>query len=451
MESGIEFQAKDLVIWALNDLNAGRKEAVRDALTEMHPAEIASLLEAMPPEQRVELWEAVPPEMEADILPYLHEEARASIIREMDSDELVAAAERMDVEDLADVIEELPQDLSDTILDALDRDHRLRLETVLSYEEGSAGRLMSTDVLSVRPDVSMAVVLRWLRRHAALPAHTDALMVIDLEGGYLGKLPINAVVTADADALVEEVMETTADVVHIDATEHDVALLFDRRDLISVGVVDDSNQLLGRITIDDVVDIIRGEADHTLLKSAGLDEEEDLFAPVLPSAKRRGVWLGINLVTVFLAAWVIGQFEEALDKIVALAVLMPVVASMGGIAGSQTLTLTIRGMALDQIARGNVRWLILKELAVGAFNGAVWAVVVAVVAFAWFGDLGLSLIIATAMLLNLLAAALSGIGVPLILKRIGIDPALSGAVILTTVTDVIGFLSFLGLASLFLL
>jgi len=299
--------------------------------------------------------------------------------------------------------------------------------------------------------IQSEVVLRWLRRHERLPAHTDALMVIDGEGVYQGKLPMEIIVTGDPEAKVQDVMQPDAEVVRATANEHDVANLFDRRDLVSVAVLDENDQLLGRFTVDDVIDIIREEADRVLLQSAGLDEEEDLFAPVLPSAQRRGVWLGINLVTVFLAAWVIGQFEEALSKIVALAVLMPVVASMGGIAGSQTLTLTIRGMALDQIADANVRWLTVKELAVGALNGVVWALVVAVVAFFWFNDPGLSAVIASAMVLNLVAAALAGVAVPLALRRMGIDPALSGAVILTTVTDVIGFLSFLGLASVFLL
>jgi magnesium transporter len=246
-------------------------------------------------------------------------------------------------------------------------------------------------------------------------------------------------------------MDTASETVLVSTTEHEIAALFERRDLISVAVVDEQRKLLGRITVDDVVDIIREEAEHSLMRSAGLDEEEDLFAPVIPSAQRRGVWLGINLVTVFMAAWVIGQFSEALDQIVALAVLMPVVASMGGIAGSQTLTLTIRGMALDQIAAGNTRWLLMKEVSVGALNGSVWAIVVALVSYIWFSSIGLSLIIGVALVLNLLAAALAGILVPLTLKKMGIDPALSGAVILTTVTDIIGFLSFLGLASLFLL
>ncbi|NEX23379.1 magnesium transporter [Thiorhodococcus mannitoliphagus] len=436
---------------ALRDLAEGRTELLENALEELHPAEIAGLLEGMPPEPRQATWALVPEAQRGEVLAYIHDEARASLIDEMQPEELVEAAEQMDDEDLAEVLNVLPTDLTETVLTALDEDHRLRIEAVLSYPEGTAGRLMSTNVLSVRADVTLAVVLRWLRRHRALPPHTDSLMVVDDDGRYLGRLDMGLVVTGDPDSLVAAVMETGAELVRADATEADLTSLFERRDLISVAVLDEEDRLLGRITIDDVVDVIREEADRRLLQSAGLEAEEDLFAPVLPSARRRGVWLGINLMTVFLAAWVIGRFEDALEKIVALAVLMPVVASMGGIAGSQTLTLTIRGLALNQIADSNLRWLLLKELGVGALNGLVWAALVALVTLLWFHSTGLALVIAVAMLLNLLAAAFSGIAVPLILHRLGIDPALSGAVILTTVTDVVGFLSFLGLASLFLI
>lgn len=440
------------VEWVLNTLGEDNaRDTLSPVLEQMHAADVANLLEAMPPEQREALWEIVLPEHEGEILTYLHDEARATIIEEMDAEELVAAAGQMDVEDLAEVIEELTQDQSDTILSSLDKDRRARLEAVLSYEEDSAGRLMTTDVMSVRPDVSIAVVLRWLRRHSTLPPHTDALMVTDEEGIYLGKLPMDVLVTSSPDEIIADIMEKDSEAVTVATSDHDVAALFDRRDLISVAVVDANKQLLGRITIDDVVDVIKEEAEETLMRSAGLDQEEDLFSPVVPSAKRRGVWLGINLITVFMAAWVIGRFEAALDQIVALAVLMPVVASMGGIAGSQTLTLTIRGLALDQIATSNTRWLLMKEVYVGALNGAVWAVVVAVVSYLWFENIGLALVIAIALIINLLAAAVSGIVVPLTLKRLGIDPALSGAVVLTTVTDIMGFLSFLGLATIFLL
>jgi magnesium transporter len=390
-------------------------------------------------------------ETRGDVMAHVNDEVRTALIDELAPADLVVAAEQMDDKDLADVIEDLPVDLTESVLSALDEDHRQRIEAVLSYPEGTAGRLMSTNVISVRSDVTLAVVLRWLRRHRELPSHTDALKVLSSDGRYLGKLDMADLVTGDPDVPVAEVMHPHADTVLATTPESEVAALFERRDLISVGVLDDEDHLLGRITVDEVVAVIRKEADERLLKSAGLEAEPDLFAPVLPSAKNRAVWLGINLITVFLAAWVIGRFEEALDKIVALAVLMPVVASMGGIAGSQTLTLTIRGLALDQIAQSNVRWLARKEVAIGAINGVVWALVVALVSYLWFQSTGIAAVIAVAMVLNLLAAALSGIAVPLVLHRLGIDPALSGAVILTTVTDVVGFLSFLGLASLFLL
>lgn len=443
--------AGELVELALRDLAEGNIEQLRDALDDLHPAEIADLLEGMPPGPRHQVWALVAEEARGEVLAYVHDEARATLIGEMDHAALVNAAEQMEEQDLAEVLDELPVDLTESILSALDGDHRGRVEAVLGCPEGTAGRLMSTDVISVRADVSLAVVLRWLRRHRQLPPHTDALMVVSDEGRYLGKLTMADVVTGDPDLLVEAVMKPEAETVRAGVSEREVAALFERRDLISVAVLDEEDRLLGRITIDDVVDIIREEADRTLLARAGLDEEADLFAPVLQSAKRRAVWLGINLVTVFLAAWVIGRFEQALDKIVALAVLMPVVASMGGVAGSQTLTLTIRGLALDQIAASNLRWLTIKEILVGALNGVVWALVVAIVAYLWFHSTGIAGVIAAAMILNLLAAAASGVAIPLVLDRFGVDPALSGAVILTTVTDVIGFLSFLGLASLFLL
>jgi magnesium transporter len=441
----------ELVELALRDLASGNTELLRNAIEDLHPAEVADLLEGMPPEQRLATWDLIPEAMRGEVLTYVLDEARSSLVEEMEPEDLVLAAGQMDDEDLAEVLVELPQDVSESILAALDESHRQRIQAVLSYPEGTAGRLMSTDVISVRGDVTLAVVLRWLRRHHELPPHTDALMVVSDEGRYIGKLDLATVVTGGLDLRVAEIMEVEAETVRANATERQLTALFERRDLISVAVLDDNDQLLGRITVDDVVDVIREEADRRLLQSAGLEEEEDLFAPVLPSAQRRGLWLGINLITVFLAAAVIGIFESALEKIVALAVLMPIVASMGGIAGSQTLTLVVRGLALDQIADSNVRWLLFKELAVGALNGIVWALLVALVAWLWFKSLGIAAVIAVAMVLNLLAAALAGLAIPLFLNRMGIDPALSGAVILTTVTDIVGFVSFLGLATLALL
>jgi magnesium transporter len=451
MESAIESIGSDLIELVLLDLEQGNLRELGMALDELHAADLAHILESLPPEQRKRVWELIDPEVHGEVLGLMREEARASIIGEMPEEQLVAAAGEMHAEDLAEVLETLPADLGDAIVDKLEEAHRQRLEVVRSFPEGTAGRLMDNEVLGVHDDVTMAVVLRWIRRHEVLPSHTDALMVVDEESHYLGKLDIATVLTAQPESVVRDLMRRDVDKVLADASTHDVVALFERRDLISVAVVDERDVLLGRISVDGVVELIREEAEHSMMKQAGLDQEEDLFAPVVPSAKRRGVWLGINLITVFLAAWVIGQFEEVLEKFVALAVLMPVVASMGGIAGSQTLTLTIRGLALDQIAKSNVRWLTFKEVGVGVLNGMVWSIVVALVAYLWFWDAGIALIIAVATILNLLAAALSGIWIPLLLNRMGIDPALSGAVILTTVTDIVGFLSFLGLATVFLL
>ena len=451
MEVQAEAKSSDIVESVLVDLANDELQSLQQRLVDVHPAELAHILESLTLEQRLVVWGLIEQEDYPDVLSYLHDEVRLSIIDEMEPDHFIAAAQEMNPEDLVYVLDTLPVEVGDSIIEQLEDDYRQRLEIVRSFEEGTAGRLMNSDVISVRGDITIAVVLRYLRLHPELPDHTDALMVVNEENQYLGKLIISHVLTAQPEVVVSEIMQADIDKVLATDSEHDIMIQFDRRDLISVAVVDDNNFLLGRITIDNVVDLIRWEAEHAMMKSAGLDEEEDLFSPMVPSAKRRGLWLGINLVTVFLAAWVIGQFEEVLAKFVALAVLMPIVASMGGIAGSQTLTLTIRGLALDQIAHSNVRWLITKEMGVGALNGMVWSLVVALVAYLWFQDIGIAMILAVAMILNLLFAAISGISIPLVLKKIGIDPALSGAVILTTVTDIIGFLSFLGLASLFLL
>ena len=440
----------DLLSRTLATIEQDQSGELASSVAGLSDAELANLLESLPPEQRSVLWLCCPNDRHGELLAHLHEEVRSGLIDNMAQESLVSAVQVMDAEDAAEVIEDLPDDVSETVLDSLDADNRRRVERVLSYELGSAGRLMSHSLLSIRPDVSLAVVWRWLRRHETLPAHTDGLMVVDIEGKYLGKLTMDVIVTGKSEMLVAEKMDREAIAIPATTTEHDVAAIFDRRELISVAVVDDDGILLGRITFDDAMDIIREEADQVLLKSAGLSEEEDLFAPALPSAKRRGIWLGINLITVFLAAWVVSLFEEVLSQLVAIAILMPVVASMGGIAGSQTLTLTIRGMALDQIATGNVGWLTRKELTVGIINGVAWALVVSLAVYLWFDNAGLSAVIAAAMTINLMAAALCGVGIPLALKRVGADPALAGAVILTTVTDVVGFFTFLGLASAFL-
>ena len=435
----------------ISDIHDNNLPLLGEYLDTNSPAEIADLLVSILPTQRTVIWELLSEPKKSEVIPWLRADIRPSLIGEMDDAQLFVAAEAMAVDDLADVLGDFPDQVTQSILEALETDNRKRLETVLSYPEGSAGRLMRTEVLSVRKDVTFSVVLRWLRRHEKLPSLTDALMVTDAEGYYLGKLELANIVTGSPETKVIEAMVGTAEAVRFDAKEHEVATLFEKRELISVAVIDAEGKLCGRITVDDVVDVIRHEADQAFLKSGGVAQEEDLFSPIIPSALRRGVWLGINLITVFMAVWVIGLFEAALNQIVALAVLMPVTASMGGIAGSQTLTLIIRGQAMDQVSHLNALWLVRKELAVGALNGLVWAFLVAIVSLLWFKDTYLSLIIAVALFINLLVASLSGVLIPLTLKRMKIDPALSGAVILTTVTDVVGFLSFLGLASIFLL
>lgn len=419
-------------------------------LWELHPADLASLLSALPPEQRLQVWDLIPEAHSGDILPEVGPEVRETLVREMDAQELVDAAQAMQVNDLADFVEELPQELGSALIDALSTEVRDRLEHSLNFDEGTAGRLMSVDVVTARSDVSVEVVNRYLRMRKSLPPHTDGLMVVTRDDVFQGKVSLEALLTNDAETTVAEILTGTQESVNAEASTDEVASLFERHDLISCAVLDNEGRLLGRITIDDVVDIIESKANESMMRMAGLEEQADLFAPALISAKRRAVWLGINLLTAFLAAWVIGLFEATLAEMVALAVLMPVVASMGGIAGSQTLTLTIRGLALNHIAAGNVGWLTRKEIIIGIVNGLLWAIVVAAVTLLWFGEIGIALVIAVAIIVNLLAASFAGIAIPLTLKRMGLDPALSGAVILTTVTDVVGFISFLGLATLLL-
>jgi magnesium transporter len=432
-------------------LEHGTLQNVQRMLTALHPAEIADLLESLPLEERHLVWELVDPENDGEVLLHVNDEVRAGLIHQMETEELVAATEGMDLDDLADLLQDLPKAVSGELLRSMDLQNRQRLEAVLSYPEDSAGGLMNTDPISVRADVTLDVVLRYLRWRGTIPQQTDSLIVLGRDNRYLGVLPLSLLLTNDLESTVAEVMVTDVEGIPATLPAIEVATLFEQRDLISAPVVDESGMVLGRITIDDVVDVIRDEAEHSIMRMAGLDEEDDMFAPVVISARRRAVWLGINLVTAFIAAWVIGMFEATIQEIVALAVLMPIVASMGGIAGSQTLTLIVRGLALGHVEPGNARVLLAKELAVGTLNGLLWAAVIATLAYIWFGSLAIGGIIALAILINLISAALAGVLLPLLLRNLGIDPALAGSVVLTTVTDVVGFLAFLGLATLLLI
>ena len=432
-------------------LDSGRLGPVRRLVNTLSPAEIGNLLESLPPGKREIVWGLVDAEDDGEVLVHVGDEVRESLLAQMDPDEIVAAVEDLDIDDLADLVEDLPGTVIDEVLKAMDRENRERLEQVLSYHEDSAGRLMNPDVVTVRADVTVDVVLRYLRLRDELPDHTDHLFVVSRRHQYLGRLSLTSLLTHDIATPINELMDGEQPGIPVDMSTEQVAKQFSDLDWISAPVVDANNILLGRITIDDVVDIIREQAEHQALSAAGLNEDEDLFSPVPRATRRRALWLGINLATAFLASWVIGRFADTLEQIVALAVLMPIVASMGGVAGTQTLTLMVRGLALGQVGRGNLRALVRKEVLVGLLNGLIWAIVVGVVSALWFRDLPLGAVIAGAMVINLIAAALAGVLVPLTLRRMNVDPALAGGVVLTTFTDVIGFLSFLGLATLVLL
>jgi magnesium transporter len=432
-------------------LEAGRLKRVAKTLRRLHPAKVAGLLEALPPEERSAAWSMVDTERAGKVLTYLRDEIRAALAQELDLEDLVASAQQLELDDLVDLIQDLPAELGERLMLTTTGSRREQLESMLSYPEDSAGGLMNADVIEVRADVKVGTVLRYLRLLESLPPQTDMLMVVDRQGNYQGGLRLDALIVAVPTRRVSELMHTDIAGIPVDTDSAEVARLFQDLDLLSAPVVDANNRLIGRITVDDVVDLIREHSDRTMMQMAGLDDEADMFAPVLLSSRRRAVWLGINLVTAFLASWVIGRFEATLAQLVALAVLMPIVASMGGIAGSQTLTLVIRGLALGQVQKGNIRILLSRELGVSMLNGLLWAVVIALLAVAWFGNWGIGGVLGAAILINLLCAAVAGLAIPLLLDRMGIDPALAGGVILTTVTDVIGFFAFLGLATVLLL
>ncbi|MBX3713335.1 MAG: magnesium transporter [Lysobacter sp.] len=432
-------------------LDSGRLGPVRRLVNTLSPAEIGNLLESLPPAKRSVVWGLVDPEDDGEVLVHVGEDVRESLIADMDQDELVAAVEDLDIDDLADLVEDLPDTVIDEILKSMDRENRERLEQVLSYDEDTAGRLMNPDVVTVRADTTVDVVLRYLRLRGELPEHTDHLYVVSRRHQYLGRIALQSLLTRDASTPINQLVDDEQPAIGVEESADEVARMFSDHDWISAPVVDDNNVLLGRITIDDVVDIIRGQAEHQALGAAGLDEEEDLFSPVPRAFRRRLLWLSINLGTAFLASSVVGRFEGTIEKIVALAVLMPIVAGMGGNAGTQVLALMIRGLALGQVGASNARTLLWKELRVALLNGLSLGLLLAVVVFVWFRDPILSLVIGSALTINLCFAATAGVLVPLGLRRMGFDPALAGGVILTTVTDVMGFLAFLGLATLILL
>ena len=431
-------------------LAAGRLKRVGKLLQQAHPAKIAGLLEALPPDERRAAWSMVETERAGRVLTYLHEEICAALAQELDPDELAASVQTLELDDLVDLIQSLPDEQGAQLVRAAGPGRKLQLEALLSYPEDSAGGLMNADAIEVRAGVRVGSVLRYLRLLERLPPQTDMLMVVDRLGIYRGGLRLSVLVTAEPAARVSDLMEGDIRGIPVQTPGIDVAHLFEELDLLSAPVVDEDERLIGRITVDDVVDLIREDSERTVMQMAGLNQGADMFGPVVPASRRRAIWLGINLGTAFLASWVIGLFQATLQQVVALAVLMPIVASMGGIAGSQTLTLVIRGLALKQLQAGNLRLLFTLEMAISALNGVLWSVVIALLVVMWFDNWKLGAILGAAILINLLCAALAGISIPLLLQRLGIDPALAGSVILTTVTDVMGFFAFLGLATLWL-
>jgi magnesium transporter len=430
-------------------LDSGTLVDARRMLNALSPADVAHLLESSPPRIRDFLWQMIEVEREGEILGELSDELQAHFLGDMDALEVAQLTEGLEDDDIADILQQLPDRVTREVLNAMDHQDRARLERVIHYSDEVAGGLMNTDAITIRPDLTLDVVLRYLRRHDEIPAMTDNLIVVNRSDRFIGLLPLRILLVADPGLTVREMMVTDVQAIDVDTPDTEVANLFARNDWVSAPVVDHEGTLVGRITIDDVVDVIREDADHSLMSMAGLGEDEDTFAPLVKAAPRRAIWLGLNLVTAFIAASVINVFQDTIEKVVALAVLMPIVASMGGIAGTQTLTVLVRGIAMGQVARTNQSWLISRELVIGLLNGLLWALVVAVAASLWFDDWTIGLIIAVAMVINLVTAAGSGAVLPLLMTRMNVDPALAGGVVLTTVTDVVGFVSFLGLATLF--
>lgn len=444
-------QSQEMLQTLQEAIASGDSLTTQQVLKSLHPSEIADLLESLPARDREHLWQFIGIDLEGDVLSHAQDGVRAQLLGQMMPSEVAAVTETLETDDAADILQDLPETVVDEVLQSMDKQNRERLASALSYPEDSAGGLMNIDAITVRPDVELETVMRYLRWQNKVPEKTDSLFVVDRENRYLGLLPLTDLLTHDPRVKVEQAMDARTDGIPIGLPAAEVAKLFEQRDLLSAAVVDIEGRLLGRITVDDVLDVIRDQGDHSLMSLAGLDEDDDTFAPVIVSARRRALWLGVNLSTAFLAAWVIGRFESTIQQLVALAILMPVVASMGGIAGSQTLTIVIRGLALGQVGAANAKSLLWKELLVSIVNGLLWAFVVGLVVVIWFGDLGLGLIIGIAMMINLSTAAGAGAVIPLALKRLHIDPALAGGVVLTTITDVVGFVTFLGLAALFLL
>ena len=422
---------------------------IRRLLNKMNASEIAHMLESSPPKQRNLLFSLLQTEEEGDVLFELGEEIQQDLMSNISDEELAEAVKELELDEIVDILQNLPEERMRMILSSMSQVDRKRIEIGLTFSENTAGGLLNTDVISVRPDNSIDLVMSYLRDQKKLPDNTDKIFVINDDNEYLGELSIGEIVTKEPKMIVREIMQTESPALNVNMEDKEVATIFERNDLVSSAVVDDQGKLLGRITIDDVVDVIREDADQNLLGMAGV--AEDTFAPPGRAAKSRVFWLSMNLITAFIAASTINLFQDAIDKVVYLAVLMPIVASMGGVAATQTLTIVLRGLTLEQINTSNIGWLFKRELAVSIINGIVLSILVGFSTFFWFGDKILAILISCALVINLISSVIAGILVPLVLRKINQDPAIGGSVVVTTVTDVIGFISFLGLATIYLI
>ena len=421
---------------------------IRDLLSKMTSSEIAHALESSPPRQRDLLFSLLKTEEEGDVLFELGEEIQQDLISNISNEELSEAVKELELDEIVDILQNLPEERMKNILSNMSMVDRQRIEMGLTFPENTAGGLLNTDVISVRPSNSIKEVISYLRDLGKLPDNTDKIFVVNDQNEYLGELSISEIITSNPSMQVREIMKTEISPIYADLDDKEVATLFERNDLISSSVINEYGKLIGRITIDDVVDVIREDADQNLLGMAGV--AEDTFAPPGRAAKSRVFWLSMNLVTAFIAASTINIFQDVIDKIVYLAILMPIVASMGGVAATQTLTIVLRGLTLEQINSSNIRWLFKRELAVSILNGIVLSILVGLITFLWFQDLTIALLIACALVINLISSVIAGILVPLILRKFKQDPAIGGSVVVTTVTDVVGFFSFLGLATIYL-
>ena len=425
------------------------QDEIRSLLKKLSSSEIAHALESSPPKQRKLFFSLLETNEEGDVLADLGEEIQQELVSNISNEELAEAVKELEPDETVDILQNLPEDRMNTILSKMSYRDRKRIEIGLTYPENTAGGLLNTDVISVRPSHSIEVVINYLRDQEELPDNTDKIFVVNKEDEYIGEIAISKIITCKPNLTVREIMSTSSNPILVSQDDKEVATIFERNDIISSAVIDESGKLIGRITIDDVLDVIREDADQNFLGMAGV--AEDTFAPPGRAARSRVFWLSMNLLTAFIASMTINIFKDVLDQIVYLAILMPIVASMGGVAATQTLTIVLRGLTLEQINSSNLRWLFKRELAVSILNGLVLSILVGLVTYFWFHEITLALLISFALIINLVSSVIAGVFVPIILRSLNQDPAISGSVVVTTVTDVIGFLSFLGLATVFLI